>query len=146
MSNKKLLIIGGEGFIGKNIANKAILKGYDVTVIRFQQTSKNIKQSYDVFSCDILDIRKLSLFLQSRDFNYIINCSGYIDHTPFSNGGRDIVEQHFTGVVNIVEYIKRDKLKAFIQLGSSDEYGVNQAPQFEEQRELSIYLQFLLFF
>jgi len=41
-------------------------------------------------------------------------------------------------VLNLVEILDRSVLKSFVNIGSSDEYGGNVAPQVESQREMPI--------
>ena len=45
---------------------------------------------------------------------------------------------HFNGTINLINCINKDSLRSFIQIGSSDEYGANVAPQNESQRESPI--------
>jgi len=56
----------------------------------------------------------------------------------YSNGGSKVYDAHFTGVRNLIDCLDRSHLKGFVQVGSSDEYGNNPAPQSENQREAPI--------
>ena len=76
--------------------------------------------------------------MPTDSFDYVVNLSGYIDHSEFLQGGREVIQAHFDGVLNLVQFLEGKKLKRFIQIGSSDEYGNNSAPQHEEMRELPI--------
>ena len=84
----------------------------------------------------------MPLFLKKRlkedQFDYVVNCSGYIDHTLFNNGGRKNFENVLT-LINLVEAIDRTKLKSFVNIGSSDEYG-DMPTQAEHLREAPISL------
>ena len=68
----------------------------------------------------------------------MINLSGYIDHSPFLDGGCSVINTHFGGVQNLLQVLDWSKLKRFVQIGSSDEYGNHPPPQHEEMRELPI--------
>ena len=118
MNNGKILIIGGAGFIGTHLTKKAIEKFQDVTVITLNNNSNYKDSDCTVIRCDVRDKDRLSSVLQSREFEYVINCSGYVDHSPLHIGGDEVIEQHFNGVLNIISSINRDSLKAFVQLGS----------------------------
>jgi nucleoside-diphosphate-sugar epimerase len=63
---------------------------------------------------------------------------GYIDHANYSSGGDEVYDVHFNGVRNLVDCLDKSKIKGFVQIGSSDEYGNNPAPQSEIQREAPI--------
>lgn len=133
---KKLLIAGGTGFIGSNLAKKAITNGYKVTIISKNkpQLSKKIEGA-EYISVDIRNKKNLFLKLKNKSFNYVINLSGYVDHSNHFDGGSNVFETHFVGATNLVNCVNGKNLVNFIQIGSSDEYGSNKAPQKESQRE-----------
>ena len=68
----------------------------------------------------------------------MVNLGGYIDHTFFKEGGQKVIESHFSGLLNLIENLNRDHLQRFVQIGSSDEYGDQIAPQSEDVRESPI--------
>jgi nucleoside-diphosphate-sugar epimerase len=134
-----ILIIGGTGFIGKHLCMADKLKKFKITVL-----SKNILNNKDkingieYLNQDIENFEKLNLVISSRTFNYIVNLSGYINHSLFSISGSLVIDTHFNGLLNLIKCLNFGKLKHFIQIGSSDEYGNNKAPQVETMRELPI--------
>ena len=139
LSNDNLLIVGGTGFIGSNVAKKALENGFKVTVIS-KNNYPQIKQINYVnyLKADISREKDLNHILKDREFEYVLNLGGYVDHRKFSEGGREVFETHFNGTLNLVKSINKNSLKGFIQIGSSDEYGANIAPQKENQREMPI--------
>lgn len=137
--NNNLLIAGGTGFIGKNVAKHALNKGFNVTIISKNKPSLSNKiKKVEYINVDINDKRRLFLKLKNRSFNYVINLSGYVNHANYFNGGSKIFDTHFNGTVNLVECVNNKILKNFIQIGSSDEYGSNISPQKEQMREKPI--------
>jgi len=132
----QLLIVGGAGFIGQHVVKKALEKGFNTTVL-----SKNNHNAVDkldgvtYITADISHKVSLLTILKDRVFDYIINLGGYVDHANYSNGGSEVFDVHFNGVRNLVDCLDRSKTKGFVQIGSSDEYGNNIAPQSETQRE-----------
>jgi len=135
----KLLIVGGTGFIGEAAAKEAVKRGFQVTIISKNNCPKS-RQLKDIeyISVDITNKNSLQLVLKDKIFCYVLNLGGYIDHANYSNGGSEVYDVHFNGTKNLVTYIEKSNLKSFIQIGSSDEYGANVAPQNESQRELPI--------
>tara|TARA_Y100000590_G_scaffold277754_1_gene311761 strand:- start:723 stop:1655 length:933 start_codon:yes stop_codon:yes gene_type:complete len=128
-----LLVIGGTGFVGYHLSLKAIKKGWKVTSV---STNKPKKHRYlnkvNYLKIDIADLKKLEKKLVGS-FDYVVNLGGYVDHRSFENGGEKIIKVHFTGVVNLTKIISRKRIKKFVQVGSSAEYGNCKAPQNENQ-------------
>ena len=86
---------------------------------------------------DMTDSSLVKKYLD-KDFDYVVNLGGYIDHKLFMEGGRALIDAHFSALQNLLEVLPRRRLKRFVQIGSSDEYGNAPAPQHENQREQAI--------
>jgi nucleoside-diphosphate-sugar epimerase len=135
--SSKLLIIGGTGFIGKKLAKEALKKGFDVTIISLNKPKNKINE-IKYIQVDINNKSELQKILPFNFFQYVVNLSGYVDHSSFLDGGRSVINTHFNGLQNILELIDWDTLKKFVQIGSSDEYGNLEAPQDESMKEMPI--------
>ena len=135
--SSKLLIIGGTGFIGKKLAKEALKKGFDVTIISLNKPKNKINE-IKYIQVDINNKSELQKILLFNSFQYVVNLSGYVDHSSFLDGGRSVINTHFNGLQNILELIDWNTLKKFVQIGSSDEYGNLEAPQDESMKEMPI--------
>jgi len=134
-----LLIIGGTGFIGRHLTCAAVRAGFRTIVLSLQEPHREHKVTGATYlQADITDFNSLSNRLLNVGIEYVVNLSGYIDHSSFSAGGESVIDSHFSGVQNIVKVLDWGKLKRFIQIGSSDEYGNLKAPQNETMRESPI--------
>lgn len=133
-----LLVIGGTGFIGYHLLKTVQQKGWEMTSISLNSPSKErfvdgVRYLHFDMADQILVKRNIV-----EEFNYVVNLSGYINHNLFLDGGRRLIETHFIALQNLLEVLPRGKLKRFVQIGSSDEYGNETAPQHEELREQPI--------
>ena len=129
MNNKKktkILILGGTGFIGYHLIKKCVQIKWDVTTI-----SKSIP-SGEKFIKGVkykkLDLKKFkNLKKIKKNYDYIVNSSGYINNNIKTKYKKD----HFKILKNLVDHFKYSKIKSFLQIGSSAEYGGKKSPQFE---------------
>ena len=136
----RILIIGGTGFIGRHLAYRCLADTPHITCIGDPQASpaSMLHGNSEVITLDLRNRNDVSKQFQKRTFDYVFNLAGYIDHTPYFRGGRSVVDVHFGGLMNILESLDRSSLKRFVQVGTSDEYGSNKAPQNESMRESPI--------
>tara|TARA_B110000503_G_scaffold140507_1_gene231558 strand:+ start:60 stop:980 length:921 start_codon:yes stop_codon:yes gene_type:complete len=125
--NKKILIVGGTGFLGYHLAKKCISKGWLVTSI---STNKPKKIRYlSKVKYLILDITKKKLIekkIKSK-YDYVVNLAGYVNHSEKIK----TYQSHYRGCQNLVDFFLNRKIKSFIQIGSCVEYGNNKSPQSE---------------
>lgn len=129
-----ILIIGGTGYIGNKLAIESLNQGYEVTIISLNKPVKAIVGA-SYIQVDITDRAELKKVFKFISCNYVINLSGYVDHSNFKNGGIKVIDTHFNGLQNVLDLIDWNNLKKFIQIGSSEEYGSQPAPQNESTEE-----------
>tara|TARA_B110000003_G_scaffold272312_1_gene307944 strand:+ start:1040 stop:1948 length:909 start_codon:yes stop_codon:yes gene_type:complete len=125
----KILIVGGTGFMGQNLLKRCIKDNLNITVLSSSR-KKIRKKSYKQIFCDISKRKELIKKLKNKNFDYVVNLAGYVDH---SKKGKTL-KTHYNGCKNLVDYFKNQKLKKFIQVGSSVEYGKIKAPQIESKK------------
>jgi nucleoside-diphosphate-sugar epimerase len=133
---KKLLIIGGTGFIGKHLSREAVRQGYKTSVISLHKVIETESiDGVNYLTSDVTNCDELKNILEDQPFTHVVNLGGYVNHAKFKSGGRDILDTHYLGVENLIEVLDWGILKSFVQVGSSDEYGDTAAPQCENNKE-----------
>ena len=132
LKHAKLLVVGGTGFIGRHLIKQAKDKGWKVTSLSLTPpSSSNAEPGVAYLVGNIENKTDLERKISDQAFDYVVNLSGYINHSPFFEEGNAIICQHFLGVINLMAAIDRGRLRKFVQIGSSDEYGCISAPQKE---------------
>jgi nucleoside-diphosphate-sugar epimerase len=126
---KKILIVGGTGFLGYHLAKKCIKKGWGVTSISTNKPKKIRFLSKVKYL--ILDISKKKLIkkLIKYDYDYVVNFGGYVNH----NEKLKTYQSHYVGCKNLADFFLGKKIESFIQIGSCVEYGYNKSPQEENK-------------
>ena len=128
-----LLVVGGTGFIGYNLALAAKRKGWKVTSVSINKPKKHrYINGVNYLKIDISNSKELKKKLVSS-FTYVVNLGGYVSHKSFEDKRDEITKAHFIGVVNLTKIFYKKKIKKFVQIGSSVEYGEIKAPQNENQ-------------
>ena len=126
---KKLLVVGGTGFIGYHIIKEAKKRKWNVTSISLGKPK--VKRFHKKVNYKLVDIRDYNSLKKKINDNYdfVVNAGGYGKHPDFNRSGQRLFNSHFSGLINLVKILSKKKLKKFIQIGSSAEYGKIKSPQ-----------------
>ena len=130
IKKKRILIIGGTGFIGYYLSKKSLEKGWSVTSISLKKPKKKryLKKVKYIF----VDISKGKLLKKKiiGFFDYVVNLGGHVDHSD----KQKTFESHYLGCKNLTKIFLKKMPRAFIQMGSSIEYGNIKSPQKENSK------------
>ena len=126
-----LLVIGGTGFIGYHLIRVAKKKRWKVSSVSLNKPKEyRYVNGVNYLKVDITNLKKLKKKLNGS-FTHIVNLGGYVNHSPVKSEKDKITKTHFIGLVNLITVLSNKKIKKFIQIGSSAEYGEVEAPQSE---------------
>ena len=126
-TKKKILIVGGTGFIGYHLAKKCLKKNWQVTSISSRYPKKiRFLKKVKYIRVDITN-KKLLIKNIKDTFDYVVNLGGYVDHS----NKKKTFKSHFEGCKNLTQIFLNKKISSFIQIGSSLEYGKSKSPQKE---------------
>lgn len=131
---ERLFLIGGSGFIGKNLV-RCLHEQYAISVY-----DKFIDKEYFSHYADVktnlieLDKDKISEDVEVPD--YIINLASIVTAERDLSLFDSMIASNLKVLLNLYERFKDEKkLKLFIQFGSSEEYGNDGSPFVETMRE-----------
>ena len=129
-SKKKILIIGGTGFIGYHLAKACLKKNWIITSVSLKKPEKNRflkKVKYKFFDISIYNNIRKNLIDR---YDYVVNLGGHVIH----KNSKKVLQSHFIGCKNLANFFEKKNIKFFIQVGSSAENGRILSPQIETLR------------
>ena len=125
---KKILVIGGTGFIGFHVIKEALKRKWKVTSISLTKPNGNRRQKkVKYIILNLTNLKKLKKKI-NENYDFVVNAAGYNKITSLNES---LFDSHFVGLLNLLKVLKTKKLKKFIQIGSSAEYGKATSPQKE---------------
>ncbi len=140
----KILITGGAGFIGSNLAKKLIDRGDKVVMIdnfndyydpqlKKDRIKKYLKgYDFKLYTGDIRDIRLLDKIFKTEKLDKIMHLAAL---AGVRNSLLDPIEYedvNVRGTLNLLEMAKKYKIKNFVYASSSSVYGNNTKQPFSE--------------
>lgn len=134
MRKERLFLIGGSGFIGKNLV-RCFYEKYEICIFdkfideayfaQYPEVQKNLME---------LDKEHIPAYVESPD--YVINLASIVTAERDMGLFDSMIASNLKVLLNLYERFKDDKhLKLFIQFGSSEEYGNDGSPFKETMRE-----------
>lgn len=138
---KKVLILGGLGFIGSSLAIKLVELGSDVTVADAMIEEyggnifniENIKNNIKINYCDIRDINAMGYLVQNKD--YIFHSAAQVCHLKSLTDPFPDIDINIRGTAVVMESIRKyNRTAVVVKLGSRGQYGpVLKLPASEEE-------------
>ncbi len=130
-----IYLVGGSGFIGKNLV-EYLSANYHIVVIDKYIDDEFFKShpSVEMLKMDLVN-NKIPSSYMSPDF--IINLASIVTAERDLSLFDGLISSNLKVLLNLFERYKEDKhLKLFIQFGSSEEYGSEGSPFVETMREV----------
>ena len=136
IKNKKVLLVGGTGFIGRHILFSLLELGADVTVMALFRPGE-----YDgdlLNECQILkgDITQTGnrRVISETNWSIVINVGGFINQRHDTQSDVETFTGHLLHVRELVSLLPKT-IERFVHAGSAVEYGDNPVPHREDMRE-----------
>lgn len=129
-----IFLIGGSGFIGKNLA-MYLSKEYNVCIYdKFIDTL--FFENYPQISTYQMDLVEEQIPVEVSAPEYIINLASIVTAERDLSLFDSLISSNLKILLNLYNRFKEEKvLKLFVQFGSSEEYGSDNSPFSETMRE-----------
>jgi GDP-4-dehydro-6-deoxy-D-mannose reductase len=122
MNNKKILITGINGFVGKNFLQVFLEKSPEAQVYGIDRVLRTVEHFIHV-ECDLADREKVKCVLSEIRPDYIFHFAG----TAYANDWDILFSSNVKTTLNLLESVKELVLNPrIIIIGSAAEYGIAQ--------------------
>ena len=122
---KNILITGGSGFLGRNLAKK--LKNKNIFI--YDKVQPNYKCKF--IKGSILNSSKINENLKTYKIDTIIHLAASLGVSNTEKKPSEVIDINFLGTLNILKAITNTKVKKFIFASSSEVYGDNKKKMIE---------------
>lgn len=120
------LITGATGFIGSNLVRELVKRDKNVNIIvrnkKLSWRLLDIADKVNVFECDILD-ENLSGLINKIKPDYVFHLSAY-GAKPLEDDIYKMADINMKGTANLINAVKKNPFKLFINTSSCVEYGI----------------------
>lgn len=140
MKGSRILITGGIGFIGSNLARRCVASGAEVTLYDCLDPRsggnlhnlEGIEEAVEVIHDDIRNFNGLSRAVQKKDI--VFNCAAYTSHPDSMRDPLVDIEVNCKGVINLLEAVRRFNRQAkIVHVGTSTQVGKMRHSAVDEQ-------------
>lgn len=129
-----LYLIGGSGFIGKNLV-RLLYSHYSISVFD-KYIDESFFKNYPTVKTITMDLATEKIAESYPTPDYLINLASIVTAERDLSLFDGLISSNLKVLLNLFERFKDDEnLKLFIQFGSSEEYGSEGSPFKEENRE-----------
>ena len=135
MLKKKILVTGGLGFIGSNLIELLLRKGYQIVNIDKISYSSNFyntlefknDKNYKFYKCDLNNFKNLNLIINKFKPNCIFNLAAETHVDRSIDNPKSFIYSNILGVYNLLEIFKKysNKFKnsRLIHISTDEVYG-----------------------
>ncbi len=145
----KILITGGAGFIGSNLADRLLSAGHDIVIVdnfndyydvslKEKNISANLNNPhYTLYRVDICNQDAIARVFSDNDIDVVVHLAARAGVRPSLENPVAYVETNILGTVNILEQMKLHNIKKLVFASSSSVYGNCRAEKFSEDLKVT---------
>ena len=136
----KSLVTGGAGFIGSNLVDFLVKKGHEVIILdnlstgRLSNLSQH-KKKIKIIKTDISKDTNIEKYFKRVDF--VFHLAGLADIVPSIENPKKYFNSNVMGTLNVLESIKKNKIKKLIYAASASCYGIPEEYPTKENSKIN---------
>jgi nucleoside-diphosphate-sugar epimerase len=127
----KVLITGGTGFVGMNIAEKLLSEGHEVVLgarnpllSQMKETLSRFDTKYEFVKMDITNQKQIGEILDEFSIDHVIHAAVITPGPERERQDSDLIlKVNFMGTVALLEEMKKRDITKFLYLSSASVYG-----------------------
>ena len=129
--NKRVLITGASGFIGRHLLHQ--LRTYGSHISTISRNYCDFPQEIEQFAIDIKDTHAISKCIHNCQPEYIFHLAAYKERNENIPAFYTAIETNIIGSLNIFSAAKEvSSVQSIVTIGTAEEYG-NNIPPFDER-------------
>ena len=134
---KKALVTGGTGFVGANLARRLVAMGHDVHLLARPHHRAwrlaGLEDRVRLHEADLGDTPAVAALAREVSAEWIFHLAAHGAYS-FETDVHEIARTNVIGTVNLLEAVRAVGFEAFVNAGSSSEYGFQDHPPTEDER------------
>ena len=134
---KRVIVTGASGFIGANLARRLVAEGHQVSVLVRRQSDlwrlEDIKDSLEIREVSLTDCPAVFETVTEVRPQWIFHCAVFGAYS-WQTDWPGMVATNVTGTIGLMEACLSAGFEAFVNTGSSSEYGYKDHPAREDER------------
>ncbi len=127
LENKKIIVTGGNGYLGSFLVKSLSDKGADVYIISIDADSDDHN-----FPIDITRFDELNTVVQQIQPDIVYHLAASISRNRDFNIFENMLKVNVTGTYNLLKSLEKTECEQFIFTSTSEIYGNNSSPFHEE--------------
>lgn len=121
IKGRKILVTGGNGFIGSVMVKLLLEKGAIVRVLDLDKETENKHGNLTVIEGSVLDDDALNTAI--KDCEYVIHLAAMLGVKNTEDHKKDVLDTNIFGIKNILDCCVRNKVRKVVFSSSSEVYG-----------------------
>lgn len=141
LQNRRVLVLGGDGFIGARLVLQALSWGAHVTALCRSSSLKRLRPDTPNLSlryASLQDASDVERLVSEAGCSLLLNAAGLVDWRQDPALTPKMIEAHIIVTANLLEAARKAKVERVVLLGSVGEYGAAQSPCQEEDKALPL--------